>query len=62
MIASGSPLRTKSTRRDAEILAQVAGRHLHRARATARFPGAGCGKAVERAVWKATLPSTFCIT
>src|SRR5580704_2163862 len=22
-------------------------------------PGAGCGKAVERAVWKATLPSTF---
>ena len=25
-------------------------------------PGAGCGKAVERAVWKATLPSTFCIT
>src|SRR5712671_7655980 len=25
-------------------------------------PGAGCGKAVERAVWKVTLPSTFCIT
>ena len=24
-------------------------------------PGAGCGKAVERAVWKVTLPSTFCI-
>src|ERR1051325_8339762 len=25
-------------------------------------PGAGCGKAVEQAVWKVTLPSTFCIT
>src|SRR6185312_7775648 len=25
-------------------------------------PGDGCGKAVERAVWKVTLPSTFCIT
>ena len=25
-------------------------------------PGAGCGKAVERAVWNVTLPSTFCIT
>src|SRR5689334_16456502 len=25
-------------------------------------PGAGCGKAVERAVWKVTLPSTFCMT
>src|SRR3954451_19730370 len=25
-------------------------------------PGAGCGKAVERAVWKAMLPSTFCMT
>ena len=25
-------------------------------------PGAGCGNAVERAVWNATLPSTFCIT
>ena len=24
-------------------------------------PGAGCGKAVERAVWKVTLPSTFCM-
>ena len=24
-------------------------------------PGAGCGNAVERAVWKVTLPSTFCI-
>jgi len=23
-------------------------------------PGAGCGKAVERAVWNVTLPSTFC--
>jgi len=22
-------------------------------------PGAGCGKAVDRAVWKVTLPSTF---
>ena len=26
------------------------------------LPGSGCGKAVERAVWKVTLPSTFCIT
>src|SRR6185312_4235125 len=26
------------------------------------LPGAGCGNAVERAVWKVTLPSTFCIT
>jgi len=25
-------------------------------------PGAGCGNAVERAVWKVTLPSTFCMT
>lgn len=25
-------------------------------------PGAGCGNAVERAVWNATVPSTFCIT
>ena len=25
------------------------------------MPGAGCGNAVERAVWKVTLPSTFCI-
>src|SRR6202030_3694970 len=25
-------------------------------------PGAGCGNAVERAVWNVTLPSTFCIT
>lgn len=25
-------------------------------------PGAGWGNAVEVAVWKATLPSTFCIT
>jgi len=25
----------------------------------AAVPGAGCGKAVERAVWKVTLPSTF---
>ena len=25
-------------------------------------PGAGCGKAVERAVWKVTLPSTFCMS
>src|SRR5437762_1254815 len=25
-------------------------------------PGAGCGKAVDNAVWKVTLPSTFCIT
>ncbi len=25
-------------------------------------PGAGWGKAVERAVWKVTAPSTFCIT
>ena len=25
-------------------------------------PGAGCGNAVERAVWKVRLPSTFCIT
>src|ERR1700756_4979005 len=24
-------------------------------------PGAGCGKAVERAVWNVTLPSTFCM-
>src|SRR5512144_2194540 len=24
-------------------------------------PGAGCGKAVDRAVWKVTLPSTFCM-
>ena len=23
-------------------------------------PGAGCGKQVERAVWKVILPSTFC--
>src|SRR5712672_1696050 len=28
----------------------------------AAAPGAGCGNAVERAVWKVTLPSTFCIT
>ena len=26
------------------------------------LPGAGCGNAVERAVWKVTLPSTFCST
>ena len=26
------------------------------------MPGAGCGNAVERAVWKVTLPSTFCIS
>jgi hypothetical protein len=25
-------------------------------------PGAGCGKAVDMAVWNVTLPSTFCIT
>ncbi len=25
------------------------------------LPGSGCGKAVERAVWKETLPSTFCM-
>ena len=25
-------------------------------------PGAGCGNAVERAVWNVTLPSTFCMT
>src|SRR4029078_3041302 len=25
-------------------------------------PGTGCGKAVERAVWKVTLASTFCMT
>jgi hypothetical protein len=25
-------------------------------------PGAGCGNAVERAVWKVALPSIFCIT
>src|SRR4051812_21619495 len=25
-------------------------------------PGAGCGKAVERAAWKVPVPSTFCIT
>src|SRR4029079_1419497 len=25
-------------------------------------PGTGCGNAVERAVWKVTLPSTFCMT
>ena len=25
------------------------------------MPGAGCGNAVERAVWKVTLPSTFCM-
>jgi hypothetical protein len=24
-------------------------------------PGAGCGKAVERAVWNVTSPSTFCV-
>ena len=25
-------------------------------------PGAGCGKALDRAVWKATFPSTFCMS
>src|SRR5262249_35215950 len=25
------------------------------------LPGSGCGNAVERAVWKDTLPSTFCM-
>ena len=25
-------------------------------------PGAGCGNAVDMAVWKVTLPSTFCMT
>ena len=25
-------------------------------------PGAGCGNAVDRAVWKVMLPSTFCMT
>src|SRR5437762_1067899 len=25
-------------------------------------PGAGCGKAVERAVWNVTVPSTFCMS
>jgi hypothetical protein len=25
------------------------------------LPGAGCGKAVERAVWNVTAPSTFCM-
>src|SRR5271166_657135 len=27
----------------------------------AAVPGAGCGNAVERAVWNVTLPSTFCM-
>ena len=31
-------------------------------RATGAVPGAGCGKAVERAVWNVTLPSTFCMS
>jgi hypothetical protein len=35
---------------------------LYRERYGRGTNGAGCGKAVERAVWKVTLPSTFCIT
>ena len=35
---------------------------LYRDRYGRGTKGAGCGNAVERAVWKVTLPSTFCIT
>ena len=35
---------------------------LYRDRYGAGTKGAGCGNAVERAVWNVTLPSTFCIT
>ena len=44
----------------AEHGAQLVVRHLHRP-GDGAVPGAGCGKAVERAVWKVTLPSTFCM-
>ena len=45
---------------DAEHRAQLVGGDVfQRARAGA-LPGAGCGNAVERAVWKVMFPSTFC--
>ena len=46
---------------NAKDVTQMSGRNGHRARRLARFPGCGCGNAVESAVWKLTFPSIFCI-
>ena len=45
----------------AEHFLQPIGLHLHRPGRGAA-PGAGCGNAVDIAVWNVTCPSTFCIT
>ena len=44
----------------AKHAAEPLGLHLKRPVAGA-VPGAGCGNAVDIAVWKATFPSTFCM-
>jgi hypothetical protein len=46
---------------DTAHFAQLIVRHFYWTRRRA-VPAADCGKAVERAVWNVTFPSTFCIT
>jgi len=46
-------------RPNAKVFAQIGGRASLIAPGTGAVPGAGCGNAVDAAVWKVTLPSTF---
>ena len=46
---------------DAEHIAQLARREPSSGPGLGAAPGAGCGKAVDIAVWNVMLPSTFCM-
>ena len=60
MIASGRPpIRTSTLAMPSTVRSWSAGTII--GPGDGALPGAGCGKAVDRAVWKVTLPSTFCI-
>ncbi len=60
-MASGESFRLKTTLVNPSMLRSFsAGTRIGPGDGAA--PGAGCGNAVERAVWKVTLPSTFYIS
>ena len=60
VIARGEPLRANVTLVTPRTLRSLSAGTGSWGLAKAQCPGAGCGKAVERAVWKVMLPSTFC--
>jgi hypothetical protein len=61
VIAIGMIDAVKRNPGESEQLPQPVVGNLHRSRRRSE-PGAGCGKAVDIAVWNVTCPSTLCMT